>query len=427
MTTGAELVVVYNTRPWMVRAGRKFDDDALRVLVINAGVYTGKTNYWTARALDVLLENPRVTTWWVAALDWQIGPFWDKFEPHARAFGARTRSSPYRRAIFGNGARLFCVSAKSIGTIASYHPDYLFVDEAAKISELAANLLMVRSLKARKAVFMSSANASAHWSKWVRWGREKKDGSWALETCTTEEAGILNPAEIARIRSSVPEDFARQELDAVILAGAGNVFKHVEQRAIGWPRAAGADRTGRPFIYLVTFDPAKQSDFGAVSVWRGHRQVRAYRWPETDYTVQARLVAAIAREYHNAMTVIDATGPGEAVYEMLRDEAAKGPEFDVVPFTFTAANKAPIVNEAVLAFQRGTIELVARERGEEYEACVMEHGAYMRTRSPAGLIWVYAAPEGEHDDFVSCTLLKMALEVQPSPMVLSHNRPEAGA
>lgn len=425
-----ELVIEYDPLPWQAECRKVFYRKGVRNLIVNAGIYTGKTDLFTALMLELNQDNPGKVFWWVAAQDFQIGPFWDKFEPHAKELGARTWQAPYRRATFWNGARLYCVTAKSLGLIASYHPKFMFVDEAAKISDQAANLLIARTAGCEKAVFFSSASPANHWAKWVRWGREGKEaGAWALVECSTEEAGVLRPEEVARIRAGLPEDFARQELDAAILSGAGNVFKQVEKRATGRPRLPGKDALGKAFDYILTYDPAKHQDFGFVSIWRGFRQVRAFRWAQTDYTVQAALVLNKAREYHRAVIVMDAQGPGEGVYEMLRAEAAKEakesgePAIQIIPlYVNTNEKKQDLVNKAVMAFEQGGIELVGKEHGEDYAACVAEHAAFTRTRSPSGLVYTYNAPEGGHDDSVTCTLLRFAFVSAPRPYIVTSER-----
>lgn len=384
-------------------------------VVVNAGVYTGKTVFGAALLTEDMILNPGEVFWWVAGLKFQLDAMWEQFAPMARRLGAHVKSHPYLFARLPNGAKLHCVSAENVEIISAHHPLAIYGDEVAKWRLQAWHMVRVRLLREGRGrgLFMSTPRPN-HWRELVRWGREGKDGRWSLVECTTLDAGIVGEEEVKALQNDLPEELYQQEVMARILEGAGTVFRRVREASTGEPEEP---RSG--LQYLIGYDPAKLRDFAVAAVRQGNRIVWIERWKETAYIRQADLVADLCRRYNHAHVVMDATGPGQPVLELLRKANLK-----VTPVTFTNANKQTMVDDLALKLERGEIVLPRPTLGEPYSSAVDELTAFERRKTASGLQYTYSAPEGSHDDCVTALMLAFAGEAPEHP-ILAYYRERA--
>lgn len=415
-------VIEYNLLPWMVRARKILE--RVPNLILEGGVYTGKTSFGAAFTLSEMFENPGDTTWWPAPEDWHIRRFWEEFRPAADAAGAQTLQTPHCFARTPRGSTLHGVTTKNLKAIASYHPNRIVADEVSKMTQEAFNLLRVRMLKAKRVILMANRGGRL-WERIRRWGIDKRHGKWAFIQVPTPEAGLVTPEEIAMIKADIPLWLFIRDFLCGDAEGEAKVFKSIESCAKCEP-----ERPSKDVRYTVTYDPADSNDYGFATVWSGLRQVWSERWQETGYRWQARKVVSLAVEYNMADIIYDQRGIGVPVGEMIREEIAEArkklttdkeprPRMPfVTPVQWDNPLKAKLVNDATTLTERGHLELIDRKHGEVYATFIDEHRAFERTRSKSGLVYTYQAPTGEHDDAVSTTLLLVHGTRQPRITVI---------
>ena len=366
------------------------------MVVINTGVYTGKTVWGACELLDDMIHHPGKTFWWVAGLKFQLDAMWDTFAPHARMLGGRVKSHPYLHAQLPNGARVYGVSAENVEVIAAHHPVAIYGDEVAKWREKAWNLVRVRLLNQEcgRGLFLSTPRPN-FWRDLTRWGRENRDGRWSLMELSTLQAGLVPASEIEALRRDLPEELYQQEIMARIIEGSGMVFRKVREAATGRPEAPKPGKR-----YTIGYDPAKLRDFAVGVVLCEGRVVRVVRWHEMDYVLQVERMVALSEEYNEAMVLIDLGGPGQVIYEQLRRAGVytKG-------INFTVQSKEEMVNNLCLQLEQGKLALPAPSYGLEYAVLIDELTAYERIRTSSGLHYSYAAPEGMYDDCVSALMM----------------------
>ncbi len=386
--------------PWQADA-RKLRE-TYQNLIVNAGVMTGKTTWGAFELLEDMWKNPGKPFWWVASMDWQIRRFWEVFRPMAERTGAWCRDAPHCFAQLPNGSTVYGVTAKSIESLSAFHPWGIYGDEIAKMTGVAWAFLRIRMLKAKRVLLMSTPRPN-FWRELMDWGRRRKNKKWALIEVTTLEAGIVEAEEVEEARQDLPSEVFLQELEARIVGGAGTVFQGV-RKCMG----AEPEEPQEKASYVVTYDPAKLHDYGVVAAWSGFRLVYAKRWQRTEYRWQAERVVEVAEQYNHAPITMDVTGVGEPIREMIEEEAKKVGSLSVIGITFDEIIKTTLVNEAIMKFERGEIELIDTKFGEPYDSFIAEHEAYERTKTRSGLKYSYAAPSGMFDDCVSNTLLRMS-------------------
>lgn len=404
-------------------------------LIVEAGIWTGKTTWGAATLLEDMILHPGQTFWWPAPEDWHIQRFWEEFQPAAEHIGVECRRSPHCYAETAKGAKLYGVTMKNLKAIAAYHPHAIYADEVAKMSDIALDLLWLRMLKCRRVVLMSTV-AEGRWERLRELGRSNAHDRWSLVQCTTEQAGIVPKEDIDIIRADIPASLAAQELDCVITQGPGAIFKNVKSRATLKP-----EKPIKGERYILTYDPADASDYGVATVWRGYRVVFVDRWRETGYRYQAKKVVDHAYRYNVADIVYDAGGAGAVVGEMIEEEISekrdeiekerrKKDDTSRVPIPFTTpvvwnnALKSHLVKEAATAIERGHIGFIDPDIDPVYKVFVDEHRIFTRRRSSSGLTYTYAAPTGKHDDTVSTTLLRMHGTDQPSVTSIGGEEPK---
>ena len=112
------------------------------------------------------------------------------------------------------------------------------------------------------------------------------------------------------------------------------------------------------------------------------------------------MVAAISARWGGAPVLIDSTGVGDPVREIL----ARAINWSYVEgYVFTTISKTHLVNQFAVAIERGEVRLLApamEPGGSEIGSVALaELGSYRYSKSPSGTIKM-GAPEGKHDDCV---------------------------
>ncbi len=401
----------FHLLPWQQKARRVRAKRPL--VVVNSGVYTGKTVWGACELLDDMLQHSGATFWWVAGLKFQLDAMWETFAPHVQMLGGRLKAHPYLFAQLPNGARVFGVSAENVDLISAHHPVAIYGDEVAKWRERAWHFVRVRLLNqgVGRALFLSTPRPN-FWRDLVRWGRQGRDGRWGLVECATPKAGLVAADQIEALRRDLPEELFQQEIMARILEGAGMVFRKVREAATGAPEGPQPGRT-----YVIGYDPAKLRDFAVAVVRCDTRIVCMERWAEMDYLVQADRIAELSKRYNEAVVHLDVGGPGQPIAELLRNK-----QVTVEAVTFTTQSKEDMINKLCLKFEQGELVLPSVDFGEPYTTLVDECTAYERRRSSGGLHYSYSAPEGAHDDCVSALLLAVCAERKVDGVVEYYRR-----
>jgi hypothetical protein len=171
------------------------------------------------------------------------------------------------------------------------------------------------------------------------------------------------------------------------MEGSGSVFFKVRECATAeWQAARQGD------TYSAGLDLAKVEDYTVLTIMNQRREVVFMdRFHRLDWTLQiVRIKAALSR-YPYCYTLVDSTGVGEPVFEMLKASGLL-----VKPYPFTAASKTNLVNNLVIAFEQGKITLPKASLAPEL---VDELESYEYTLTDSGNTRT-SAPSGVHDDCV---------------------------
>lgn len=172
-----------------------------------------------------------------------------------------------------------------------------------------------------------------------------------------------------------------------------------------WDDIAGCSEGDMPKIadgrrFTIGFDPAKLRDRSAVIVLDNsdspRRVVHLQDLHGHDYTRQVGAVAELSRRYFNAKVVLDGTGAGQVIADLLRATGVHSVESVV----FTVARKSELITSLVVALEKRELRFPADRR------LVDELRFFEARKMPNGTIRYEANSQG-HDDFISALALAL--------------------
>lgn len=226
---------------------------------------------------------------------------------------------------------------------------------------------------------------------WQAHTRALTDGDWQAWQRSTGDNPHIPPAEVAAMRSELPERIAAQELDAAFLEDAGGVFRNVRQLATAQP----APLSVPGHSYSIGADWGRTGDFTVFSVIDATTRAQVWldRFTGVPFAQQRGRLIALWERYHRPPIIAEQNSFGLPLVEDLHTAGVT-----VHPFVTTNASKAEAVDSLALACERRAITLLT----DPVQLAELE--AFEAQRLPSGLTR-YAAPEGLHDDTVMALLL----------------------
>jgi phage terminase large subunit-like protein len=266
--------------------------------------------------------------------------------------------------------------------------DLVVLDEAAYMHPDVWRAALRPALIDRRgeALFLSTPNGrNWFWSLYMR-GQNRAHPDWMSWRLPTTANPMIDPAEVEDARQSLPERLFRQEYEAEFLAGAGGVFRRVEEAASVAP--GQGPEPGERYIFGV--DWGRDRDFTAIAVLAAEsRQLVALeRFNEIGWALQRGRLATLAHTWQPDAIWAEANSLGSPNIEALQDDG-----LPVIPFHTTATSKGPLIESLALALERGELTILPDP------VLVGELQAYTLARLPSGR-FSYSAPPGDHDDTV---------------------------
>jgi hypothetical protein len=197
-------------------------------------------------------------------------------------------------------------------------------------------------------------------------------------------------SELDSLKTTMTERAFSQEILAQFLEDGAGVFRNVRAAAVLQPAEAV-----RGHQYVIGVDWGRSYDATVFSVLDATTKEQAYldRMTDTDYASQRLRLAALSRRYNGGVVLAETNSIGQPNIEALQSM-----DVPVMGFTTTNATKAEIIQALELAFEQGTIKLLADE------VQINELMSFTGEKLPSGLM-KYGAPEGIHDDTVMALCL----------------------
>lgn len=392
---------------------------ARRFNFVAAGRRWRKTTLFMAVAVEGAVE--RQTWLWGAPTFDQVRIGWDETRKAVGEYASFTQQR--MMAEFPGGGRIIYRSLDDPDNARGHTADGLVIDEAADVKEAAwYEVLRPMLIDTGGVAWVGGTPHGRNWFWREHENARDRENSRAWQAPTVgarvTESGLEraphpleNPEipfeEIENLWRTMPERVFRQEILAEFLESSGGVFRRVMEAATLQPQGPVAGRQ-----YVMGVDWGKSNDFTVLTVMdAGSREMVAMdRFNQIDYAVQRARLGVLADQYNVQAIIAESNAMGEPIIEQLQRD-----NLPVTGFVATNATKAAIIEALALAFEQGTIRILADP------VLVGELQAYEMDRLPSGMTR-YGAPEGMHDDCVISLALAWSGVTDSGPLLLWGDR-----
>ncbi|MCL2724822.1 MAG: hypothetical protein FWD69_10345 [Polyangiaceae bacterium] len=230
-------------------------------------------------------------------------------------------------------------------------------------------------------------------------GKEGTDARVKSFLLRTLDNPFIDQDFVRSQKQEISQEQWRVEWEGEFSSAANSVFTWNDISACaGVDIESNNDRRGR---FTIGFDPAKLRDRSAVIVLESlaipRQVVHLEDLHGRDYTRQVEAVTTLSRRYFNAKVVVDATGAGQVVTDLLRASGV----CIVEPIVFTATRKAELVTSLAIALEKREIRFPADRR-------LLDELRFFEARRMPNRAIKYEATGQGHDDFVSALALAWA-------------------
>lgn len=212
---------------------------------------------------------------------------------------------------------------------------------------------------------------------------------------TCYDSPYWDPNELEEIKKNTPELVWKQEYLAEFIEGEGSVFRNIrncikdDQHSEAKPGCT----------YVLGVDLAKHQDFTVIIVADVNTKQVVFkdRFNQIDWTFQKQRILNVWSKFGRPRIIIDATGPGNPIYDDLRNAGV-----NIEPFEFTNASKKELIWDLAIALDNQSIFF------PPWEDLIGELESFEYEMSRSGNI-IYSAPPGIHDDIVIALALAYRL------------------
>ena len=370
----------------VVDAGRRFGKSSLGVATVVGKAAAGQTAWWVAPTFPISL------------IGWRLAKAISVAVP-----GVDIREAE-KRIEFQSGGSLTIKSAVDENSLRGEGLDYLVMDEAAFIKEVAwqSSLRPALSDKRGGAMFISTPNGrNWFYELWDKADRHVDPG-WEAWKKKTVDNPYIDPDEVEEARKMLPELVFLQEYEAEFVDDAGTVFPGITEAAC-LSRVSPSEEAE----YAFGVDWAKYNDFTVVSVLdiAEGNMVDMHRWSKIDLSWQIKQLKAVNEKWRPRVINLE-RNQAERVTEELREAG-----LPINPMFTTLQLKNQMINDLAYAFSSGSLRIL------QDPELLSELRAFRAERLPSGM-FRYGAPSGSHDDCVMSLALAWQAKAQPRGILM---------
>lgn len=368
----------------------KVKREAKRYNVLDMGRRWGKTTI----GLDIII-HPALKGFpvaWYAPQNRTLNEIWERAKVALQPIITRQQESSHTLEL-NTGGKIEMWSLQDEKTAnASRGRKYklIAIDEAAHISNLKYAWQMVirpqlTDLKGDAWFYSSPAGMNYFKELWDR-GQDPLRPSWMSWQMPSTSNPHLPAGEIEEAREDLTELAFAQEYEAQFVSWEGAVFRRITD-AISPVLPCEPERE---HAYVIGVDWGQKNDFTVFAVVDATARKLAFidRTRGIPYTLQQERLKALQEKWHNASVLAEENSMGGPIIEAMNKAGIK-----VKPFLTTNESKAAIIEQLVLDFERGMIQI------PNDPALIGELQAFTCSPTRTGLKY-YGAPKDGHDDTV---------------------------
>jgi hypothetical protein len=378
-----------------------------RFKVVRAGRRWGKTKLAARELILRAVANPDSMNWWAANTYKNVRRgYREVLRQIPRQLLAKQPPPPTSNELIielKNGAIIEFYSGMNPDAMAGEGVDYVVVDEAALQAEHVWNQTIRPALMdTGGAAMLISTPRGRNWF-WKLWQLgQKPAGPYESWHFTTADSPYVAEEELDDIKASLPERLYKQEVLAEFLTLADTIF-NLEKAVItdDW-------HSNMPNGHVTMgVDLAKHQDWTVIRATRPDGQPVWYErfqkmsWPEQREHITDAADSLMELGADSLTIGLDTTGLGDVIFDDL-DEAG----YDVEPIKFSNQWKHQAVKMLGADIEQRRVILL-EEQLPEFEA-------FEYAITPSGNM-TYQAPEGQHDDQVTATMIENWVRKHGSP------------
>lgn len=204
--------------------------------------------------------------------------------------------------------------------------------------------------------------------------------------------------ELRKIKARTPKRVWEKDYLARFPDDSGMVFTNLDRA-----RVKEIQKYNPRNKHFIGWDPAKRTDFSVVTAVdaKTHEVIFHSRSQNLDYVSQKDRVKKTVLEHGGARVVLDSTGLGEPIFDMLVRDGVS-----VLDYSFTKKTKEDLINHLAVLIEHGNVKIPEQFRDiwDELEM----FGTMVNGRLK------YMAPPGKHDDCVM-SLALACWEIEGKP------------
>jgi hypothetical protein len=248
--------------------------------------------------------------------------------------------------------------------------------------------------------FLFTPKGKNHAYQILQQAKENPD-IWEFTELSVDKSGLLTKKQIEEIKKTLPMSAYQQEFECKFLEGEGVLFRKIEEAVSGELQPPKKGET-----YILGIDLGRKKDYTAIigfNRYTNHLDVFD-RFNIIDWSLQKQRIKEIAKQYNDALCIVEANSMGDPIIEDLRREGV-----NVYPFTTTAHSKKDIIEKLSIFIENKYItypnipELIDELSGFGYEISKLGNVRY-------------GAPEGQHDDCVMAMALAVS-QLRKEPLI----------
>ena len=383
-----------------------------RFRVAPCGRRFGKTTMCINEGANHVLNDANAAVVWIAPVYRQCKVVYRVVKRALREVIAYSSDTDLR-IVFLNGNTWEFYSATNPDAMRGNHWTLAIFDETADIDEIVWTEIIRPALSDTqgRAIFIGTPKGQNWFYHLYTKGLDKilvASGQWeSFKFPTVANTSIPHlKEEVEAARQDMPSDAFSQEYEAEFLSDASAIFHKLDQCIVGVSKEH-PERYEEDFVepkkgitYIAGWDVAKHQDFSVISMLNTktlHLDFW-YRMNIIDYTEQVERIKGITDYYNGAAILMDATGVGDAVYEMARNAG-----ISVEPFVYTNISKKNIIEGLQVFIEHG-----GENRGftmPNIPIVVKELMTMRHKYTPSQRFVTYEAPRGYTDDCVNSLAL----------------------
>ena len=377
---------------------RRFVDDPAQFTVCRSATKCGKTMataWWVARGAAT---NPGSLWWWVGPTN-DVGLIGYKTIHHLlEAAVARKWERPFKFRL-KTGATVQLKSAQEPEYLRGAGVMGMGLDEAGTPTfddawpEIRTTITATRG---RLKIIGNPGDPGSFFDRAESWGADPEMPEWSFHPWKFMDRPTATDADLEQAKRELGEEspeFRRYYLGETV-RGDGAFFYGVDKVCTGEPERPVA---GERYIMGVDTSGSYKAnpDYFVATVFREsqRRQVHYSRHRGPPSEVQADEICRLAKEYNDAIVMIEVNGPGGPIWQMCRTRGANAYAFE----TQTKSKGVGLYDyRSDISTRRITL------LNDTYQ--LREHLKFQRRQTG----WAgekFGAPQGEHDDIVMANMI----------------------